>query len=933
MCIYLRQPNVSSLNVPSHRFSIHSHGSNNLNLMTKRILLFAFTAGLLPGLLLAQQPTAKELTNSQPQSPLVDSFNKYQQLKNKSLFGAEWISVGPVVNSARVESVQLDPTHPGTMYVAFGSGNLWKTTNNGLTWKPLFENQASHGIGDIALAPSNPNVIYLGTGESLKKARNFTIPGTGVYRSDDGGENWRHLGLSDSWHIGEIAVHPTNPDMALVAVLGHFWSANENRGLYRTEDGGKSWQRVLHLDNKTGANDVVWSHSDPNVVYASMWENHPGVCGANSSVHRSSDGGATWEKCENGFPSGDQIGRIGLAVSYSDANKVYALVDNREFSESAAAQVYQSIDGGKSWNRTHKEDLQFLSRIGWYFADIYVNPKNDEEIFALGVRVAHSVDGGKTFELISGNVSHINPSAAAGLHLDHCEMWINLTNPKHLVLGNDGGLYQSYDKGKSWLHLNNLPTGEFYDIAIDQSTPYKIYAGAQDDATVFGPATEFNPSQPDPWRYLWIDPWNGGDGCVSQVDPNDPNTVYFSAQEGAFRRKNMSTNRSKPIRPRFAKEFIAENPNAKLNFNFVAPMIISPHDSKTLYLGGNYIFKSKNRGDDWSVISPNVGISKDEKRQSIAAATIAESPRVAGSIYAGTDKGAVWVSEDAGQNWTERTGNLPIGYVRSIFPSKHHDSRAYLAMSGLNYDDFQTYLYCTEDRGKTWNPIASNLSNEPANVICEDPIHQNVLYAGLFRGVYISIDRGKSWSILGKNLPACSVADFEIHNGEKELIIATHGRGIYKTDLTPIHDTIGQKLFDKEVDHFFQIPIAKRPYLSDTNPSLNFRKSERTTFSFWLKKASKVKMSVFAANEKPKSDAASNHSPKPIVSFDIDGKKGLNQFRWDLMTQQTKSPAPYFVNYKSYLGVGEYRIQIAGGNDVKLTGQLSVVDSAKPNLP
>ncbi len=465
--------------------------------------------------------------SQQPRSPLFDSFDSYQQMKRQTVYGLQWIGIGPVVNSARVEAVQLDPSRPGVMYVAFGSGNLWKTINNGVTWEPKFENQASHGIGDFALSPSNPDIIYLGTGESLKKARNFTIPGTGVYRSDDGGNRWRHLGLTDSWHIGEIAIHPLNPDIALVAVLGHFWSSNPNRGLYRTDDGGKTWQHVLYINEQTGANDIVWARENPDIVYASTWENFPGVSGVGSAVYRSCDAGITWQKCDQGLPSGDQIGRIGLAVSYSDSNKVYALLDNRERIETGAAQVFRSLDGGKVWKQTHNSDLLIFSRIGWYFADIYVNPKDDEELFALGVRVAHSVDGGQNFDIVGGMVSHVTPSAASGLHLDHCEMWINPTNPNHLVLGNDGGLYQSFDKGATWVHFNNLPTGEFYDIAVDQDSPYTIYAGAQDNATVFGHANELTPSSVEHWKYLWIDPWNGGDGCVTQVDPNDSNIVYF----------------------------------------------------------------------------------------------------------------------------------------------------------------------------------------------------------------------------------------------------------------------------------------------------------------------------------------------------------------------------------------------------------------------
>nr|MBX2871751.1 hypothetical protein [Saprospiraceae bacterium] len=417
-----------------------------------------------------------------PSSPLLQSFEAYQQLKQETNFHMEWELLGPVTNSARVEAVQAHPSRPGTMYAAFGSGNLWKTTNNGLSWKPIFEDQAALGIGDIALAPSNPDVIYVGTGESLKKARNYTMPGVGVYRSDDGGESWRHLGLEDSWHIGEIAVHPTNPDIAFVAVLGHFWSTNENRGLYKTEDGGKNWQHVLYIDENTGANDIVIAPSDPNFVYVSMWEHHPDLSGPKTGVYGSIDGGETWELLDKGMPVGPKKGRTGLAVSYTNPQKVYALMDNLNLNKRRSAQVYKTEDGGKNWAQTHQEDLLIFPGIGWYFTDIYVNPRDDEEIYGLGVRMAHSANGGKNFDLVAGQVTHLNPNIAQTLHLDHCELWINPSNPDHLMLGNDGGLYVSHDRGKTWLHHNNIPTGEFYTITLDQEEPYRIFGGTQDDA-------------------------------------------------------------------------------------------------------------------------------------------------------------------------------------------------------------------------------------------------------------------------------------------------------------------------------------------------------------------------------------------------------------------------------------------------------------------
>lgn len=511
----------------------------------------------------------KALLSQQPASPLEASFLQHKELKASTTFGLQWESLGPVLNSARVEAVQINPTHPGTMYVAFGSGNLWKTTDNGLTWKAIFEDQPVLGIGDIALAPSNPDILYVGTGESLKKARNFTMPGNGVSKSEDGGSTWKHCGLNDSRHIGEIAVHPTNPDIVVVSVLVHFWSTNKNRGIYRTINGGKTWEHVLYVDEKTGANDIVISPLDPNIMYDSMWEMNPGITGKNSAIYVSRNGGKNWEKTSNGFPQNPDIGRIGVAVSYTNPLKAYALVDNK--GKKASAEIYKTLDGGKKLERTHQEDLMINSVVGWYFQDICVNPKNDDEIFGLAVRMAHSTNGGKDFDLIGGDVYHLFPSGTNPLHLDQCELWINPENPDHMAVGNDGGLYVTYNKGCSWLHHNNIPPGEFYDITLDTQSPYNIYGGTQDDATVYGPAKEWNPKYADQWKYLWVDPWSGGYGCITQVDPKDPNTVYFSSQEGVVRRKNMREDRSISIRPKLPK-----NHKSTLQYNFCYPIYHFP---------------------------------------------------------------------------------------------------------------------------------------------------------------------------------------------------------------------------------------------------------------------------------------------------------------------------------------------------------------------
>ncbi|MEQ8302094.1 MAG: hypothetical protein RIB47_01790 [Cyclobacteriaceae bacterium] len=842
----------------------------------------------------------------QQESPLVTSFEEHKKKQATTSYNLPWIQLGPTINSARVEAVQVDTSKPGTLYAAFGSGNLWKTNNNGLTWKPIFEQQPSLGIGDIALAPSNPDIIYLGTGESLKKPRNFTMPGTGVYRSDDAGETWKNLGLSDSWHIGEIVVHPTNPDVVYVAVLGHFWSTNTNRGVYRSMDGGKTWEHVLYVDDQTGANDIVISPSNPSVLYASMWENNPSINGKKSNIYYSKDAGKTWSKSEKGLPTDEGKGRIGLTVSYTNPNKVYAFMDHREKEEGkGAAEIYRSMDGGVTWAKTHDHELMFLSVVGWYFVDIYVNPKNDEEIYALGVRLAHSTDGGKTFEYIGGEVNHLFPSVADPLHLDHCEMWINPENSNHLVLGNDGGLYQSFDRGKTWTHFNNIPAGEFYDITLDNKTPYNIYGGTQDNSTVYGRAREWNPEFYDGWKYLWIDPWSGGDGCITLVDPDDENTIYFSSQEGGIRRMDLTTGLSVPARPKLPEG------HPPVKYNFISPYMLSPHDHKTLYLAGNYVMKSTDRGDQWEIISEDLSVSRDKSKKALAAGAMAESTLERDLLYVGMDRGALWVTMDGGKNWEERSKGLSNNYIRSITPSKYVKSRVYITLSGMNYDDLGTYIYKSEDYGKTWESIKGDLPNEVAYVIKEDPVFESILYAGLYRGAYLSTDRGKSWQKLGNNMPATSVADIEIDIKSKDLIAATHGRGMYKLNLSPIHEAISREV--KE-NYLFEIPQIQSPFYNGSMNGVDYRKAEKLPITFYSREAGPATINI------------RDSTNQVVWSTELKSTKGYNQFRWDLILKRVESDLPYFIHYNEFISAGKYQVEL-NTNGSTLKKDLTVLEA------
>ncbi|MEI6088408.1 MAG: hypothetical protein WCR66_12505 [Bacteroidota bacterium] len=832
----------------------------------------------------------------QEPSPLMSSFQTYQKMKEATTFNLNWISLGPTVNSARADVVQVDTVHPGTMYVGYGSGGLWKTIDNGLTWNSIFENQASYSIGDFAIAPSNSNILYIGTGEHLKKPRNFTLPGTGMYRSDDAGKTWQHIGLDDSWSIAEIAVHPQNPNIVLVSVIGHLWTKNKNRGLYRTEDGGKTWEQVLYKNDMTGGNDIVITTSNPQIMYTTLWEVYPGISGEHSGVYKSSDGGKTWEPCKNGLPSGPKVGRISVSVSFTNPDKAYALVDNLGNAKDQAAELYKTVDGGITWTKTHAGPFKIFSLYGWYFTNVYVNPKDDEEVFCLGIRLAHSTDGGKTFSFIGGKVNHMTPSIAQGLHLDQSELWINPNNPNHLALGNDGGLYVSFDKGLSWMHYNNIPTGEFYDIAIDSST-YTIYGGTQDDATVYGPAKELNTQYNDPWKYLWIDPWDGGDGCITQVDPMNKNIIYYSQQHGDAVRLDRVTDKTVSIKPTLPKSI-----HDTLKFNYITPYFISAYQNKTLYHGGNYIFKSTNSGDTWNVISPNISISTFKDKNANAAGALVESPIKKGLLYTGTDKGAFWVSKNDGNHWQESSLGLANNYIRSISASKFKVSRVYLCMTGINNDDLHSYIYASEDYGAHWKCIVNGLPDEPFNVIKEDPTNENILYAGGLRGVFVSINRGLDWSLLGNNLPQTAIADFKIHLPTMDLVVATHGRGIYKINLKPIQQSINLKSLNSK-NQFFEIDTLKRPWFNSNGGEPLQKSIEKVDFTFWLNQAQLLTICI------------RDKSNKEIWKINYEGKPGLNNYRWNLVLSKKESNEPYFIHYEKFIEAGKYTLMATSPSD------------------
>ena len=425
---------------------------------------------------------------------------------------------------------------------------------------------------------------------------------------------------------------------------------------------------------------------------------------------------------------------------------------------------------------------------------------------------------------------------------------------------------------------------------------------------MFGPAREYNPAYHKEWQYLWVDAWSGGDGCVTCIDPEDPNTVYFSMQNGAARRRDMTTGCSKSIRPR-----LPEDSEEKLEYNFITPYFISPHDHKTLYHGGNFVFKSTNRGDNWEMISPDLTKSKHNDKKSLSAGALVESTRKAGLLYMGTDRGAFWVTQNDGETWAEHSDGLANAYIRSIAPSQHKDARVYVAMTGINYDDLNAYLYASEDHGKTWKAIQNNLPNEPVNVILEDPWNENMLYAGGYRGVYVSQDRGMSWSLLGQNLPAASIGDLEIDQKSRDLVVGTHGRGIYKVNLHPLHKYLDS---DQNAANLLPLPEFRRPWFRDTHKDPDYETLEKTAISFALPKAGKVTFNIL------------NKANKVIWTKKLEGNQGLNQFRWDLILKKQESPQPYFIHYNVFITKGDYTLEMLFKGQ-KWTQKFEVKDYSK----
>lgn len=689
-------------------------------------------------------------------------------------------SIGPAVTSGRVSDFAFHPTHREIYYVAMASGGLWKTVNNGTTWTPIFDKEGAYALGVVALDPKNPNIVWVGSGEN--NSQRSVGYGDGVYKSLDGGNTWTNVGLKNSEHISMIRFHPDDSDVVWVASQGPLWNSGGDRGLYRTDDGGKTWNRILHIDEDTGVNEFVIHPDDPDVIVASSYQRRRHVWtlingGPGGGIHKTMDGGATWRKIEGKLPKGD-VGRIGLAAAPSSPNVLYAIIEAEKDQG-----VYRSTDFGETWEKRSDR----MTSSPQYYNELFVDPLDPERVYSIDTFTHVSEDGGKTWRQLSIKYRHVD---------DHA-MWIDPENTAHFFIGGDGGVYETWDRGETWLHIQNLPVTQFYRSTPDNDFPfYNVCAGTQDNHTLCGPSrTRFTDgiTNADWWIAL------SGDGFKAQIDPTDANIVYAQYQNGGLRRVDRITGERLAITPRPGS---GEN-DYKWNWN--SPLIISPHDHRRLYYGAERLFRSDDRGESWVAVSGDLTRQLDRNKLEVmgriwsvdavaknastsmygSLIALDESPLQEDLLYVGTDDGLIHVTEDGGQTWRrqETFGNVPsMSLVEDIIASRHDPNVAYAAFDNHKRGDFKPYVLMTSDKGRTWRSIAGNLpARGTAHTLVQDHVDPNLLFAGTEFGVFFTNDAGAKWHEL-TSLPTIAVRDIEIQRRETDLVVGTFGRGVYILD-------------------------------------------------------------------------------------------------------------------------------------------------------
>ena len=738
-----------------------------------------------------------------------------QELSQELLSHFRYRSIGPTRQGGRIVDFAVpDPSkQPYTFYVAAANGGLWKTVNNGTTFEPIFDHQDVIAIGDVAVAPSDPDVVWVGTGEPNNSTTDpyASYWGDGVYKSTDAGETWTNRGLPESHQIGRIVFHPNDADVVYVAALGHLYTDNAERGVYRTTDGGMSWQQVLAIvegGRHVSVVDLVIDPQDPKTLYAAAYDRTatPWMFfegGPGSGIYKTTDGGDTWKKLETGLPTG-AVGRIGLTLYPKDPDILYASILVQEpDDERYRNRVYRTDDAGETWRRVSPEDRRLTG--GSYFGQIRVDPTDPDHVYVLGYGNAHSLDGGATWSL--------------GFEWggDNHALWIDERNPDRMLLGYDYGLAITHDGGENWYHPDELPLGQFYGICVDMHYPYNVYGGTQDFGTWKGPSTKKGrfPIRFEDWEHML-----GGDGYFCQVDPESGRWLYAESQNGSL----MVIDQRLGTRRR-----IMYDGNSDLRFNPDAPILLSRHDSNVIYHGANIVLRSLLRGEEWEEISADL-TKNDPATRAVGPlaygtiTTLDESPLDKNVLWVGTDDGNVQLTRDGGETWTllnDRIPGNPEYWVSRVTASHHDAGTAYVTYNGRRRDDFKAYAYKTVDYGATWESIAGGLSDEPINVIVEDHKNANLLFVGNEKAVYVSIDGGERWARMQNNMPTNGVHDLVIHPRENDLVVGTHGRSLFITDISSLQgltsEVLGSKAYLFEIEPKVQWVMTRQPTVSAQN--------------------------------------------------------------------------------------------------------------------
>jgi len=823
-------------------------------------------------------------------------------------------NLGPFRAGAWIEDIAVPENpceeHKYTFYIASRNGGVWKTVNNGTTFTPIFDNYGVNSIGAIEVAQSDPEILWIGTGDNSNARSSYY--GNGVYKSTDGGKTFKNMGLVDSHHIAKIVIHPTNPNIVYIAAMGHLFSSNKQRGVFKTTDGGTTWNKSLYINEQVGVVDICMNFKNPEILYAATYDKkrtpwHYEAGGEHSRIYRTKNGGSDWEKLTSGLPEG-KLGRIGIDIHRANPNILYAVIQNLnpkpdvekkeikfdEFTDHSydnliGGEVYRSEDKGDNWEKVSSADIDVSGKAAYSFNEITVDPLDPNKVYIIGVFMQYSMDGGKTWpknwrdrELFLKNFGDVRT------------FWIDPQDPKHMMLGSDGGLYASWDRGKTTFHYYNIPMGEIYDVEVDNAQPYNIYAGLQDHETWKGPVNSWSGSVSlEDWVIVGM--W---DGMYTKVNPENNRWLYFTTQFGKHHRIDQLNGVRKSIRPK------APEDNPPYRFTWTTPLEISPHNGNIIYTGGQMLLRSLGKGETWEEISPDlttndpVKIAGKGHMMYCTITTISESPIKPGIIWVGTDDGKVHFTKNHGVHWTEVTENIKKAggpsqvWVSRVFASHHDINTAYVTKSGYRKDDFTSYIFKTNDSGKTWVDISSNLPVAPVSVIYEDKTNPDLLFCGTDKGVYFTLNNGESWQCLSNNIPPAPVRDLLVHPRKKDLVVGTYGRGVWVTNISPLQE-LDNEILEKD---FYLFEIVDRPV------------NNRSQRAYWGNYNMTGDAHIRTQNEKPGLKIfyyinkdynkslkliISNLEGKKIKTLDIKNEKGIHKLVWN---STDRKPGKYKFN-------------------------------------